>query len=179
MSRKAKLTIRNIWLSLLVFVISLLVLSPFYLVFINSFKSLGEITYDVGSLPSNWDTGNYVKAWSSLNFPRAFLNSLIITVLSNVSVVLISSMAAYRISRHSNRRNRFLYTSFIAQMILPFQVVMIPLTVVLKALGLINTLPGVIFAYSGLGVAMGVFMYSGFIKSLPKDLEEAALIDGC
>ena len=69
--------------------------------------------------------------------------------------------------------------SFLSEMILPFQVVMIPLTIVLKKLGLINTTGGVVFAYLGMGVAMGVFTYCGFIKSIPRELEEAALMDGC
>ena len=133
----------------------------------------------MAALPETWQTANYERAWDSLNFPRALLNSLLVTALSNAGVVLISSMAAYRIVRHPTRSNRALYKIFLAEMILPFQVVMIPLTIVIKKMGLIDSIAGVVFAYLGMGVAMGVFTYCGFIKTVPRDIEEAARIDGC
>lgn len=179
MNRKTKQRIENGALTLFILIISILILSPLLLAFLNSFKTLAEITHDVGALPEQWQTVNYERAWNSLNFLRALLNSLIVTVFSNIGVVLISSMAAYRIIRHPTRGNQALYKIFIAEMILPFQVVMIPLTIVIKKLGLINSITGVVFAYLGMGVAMGVFTYCGFIKSIPVDVEEAAKIDGC
>lgn len=170
---------RDVLLTIFILLVSLVVLSPLLLALLNSFKSLSEITRDVGSLPEVWRFENYVRAWNSLDFPRALGNSVLVTVLSNAGVVLISSMAAYRIVRHPSRASRTLYKIFLSEMILPFQVVMIPLTIVLKKLGLINSIGGVVFAYLGMGVAMGVFTYCGFIKSIPRELEEAALIDGC
>lgn len=179
MMQKTKQQIGNVFLTVFILAISILVLSPLLLAFLNSFKTLSEITYDVASLPKQWQLSNYARAWSSLNFPLALLNSLLVTVLSNIGVVLISAMAAYRIVRHPTRGNKALYKMFLAQMILPFQVVMIPLTIVIKKLGMINTIGGVVFAYLGMGVAMGIFTYCGFIKSVPVDIEEAARIDGC
>lgn len=179
MNRKVKQKITNVFLTIFVLAVSLLVLSPLLLALLNSFKTLSEITYDVAAFPAQWQFSNYTRAWHSLNFPRALLNSLLVTILSNAGVVLISSMAAYRIIRNPRRGNRALYKVFLAQMILPFQVVMVPLTSVIKKLGLINTIPGVVFAYLGMGVAMGVFTYCGFIKTVPTDIEEAARIDGC
>ncbi|MGM9601919.1 MAG: carbohydrate ABC transporter permease [Faecousia sp.] len=179
MMRKTKQRIGNVFLTVFILIISILVLSPLLLALLNSFKTLSEITYDVAALPTKWQLSNYTRAWNSLNFPRALWNSLLVTVLSNIGVVLISSMAAYRIVRHPTRGNKALYKMFLAQMLLPFQVVMIPLTIVIKKLGLINTISGVVFAYLGMGVAMGIFTYCGFIKSVPIDIEEAARIDGC
>jgi raffinose/stachyose/melibiose transport system permease protein len=170
---------RDALLTAFILLVSFVVLSPLLLALLNSFKGLSEITHDVGSLPEAWRFDNYARAWSSLNFPLALWNSVVVTVLSNAGVVLISSMAAYRIVRHPSRGNQVLYKIFLSEMILPFQVVMIPLTIVLKKLGLINTTGGVVFAYLGMGVAMGVFTYCGFIKSIPRELEEAALMDGC
>lgn len=179
MKRKTKKRVKNTLLTVFILVVSVIVLSPLLLALLNSFKTLSEITYDVASLPEQWLLSNYERAWSSLNFPRALLNSLLVTIFSNAGVVLISAMAAYRIIRHPTRGNRALYKIFIAEMLLPFQVVMIPLTIVIKKMGLIDSLAGVVFAYLGMGVAMGVFTYCGFIKSVPVDIEEAAKIDGC
>lgn len=179
MKRKTKKRVKNTLLTMFILVVSVIVLSPLLLALLNSFKTLSEITYDVASLPEQWLLSNYERAWSSLNFPRALLNSLLVTIFSNAGVALISAMAAYRIIRHPTRGNRALYKIFIAEMLLPFQVVMIPLTIVIKKMGLIDSLAGVVFAYLGMGVAMGVFTYCGFIKSVPVDIEEAAKIDGC
>lgn len=178
-TRKTKQRAANAALTIFLLTVSIIVLSPLLLALLNSFKTLSEITYDVAALPETWQTANYERAWNSLNFPRALLNSLLVTVLSNAGVVLISSMAAYRIVRHPTRSNRALYKIFLAEMILPFQVVMIPLTIVIKKMGLIDSIAGVVFAYLGMGVAMGVFTYCGFIKTVPLDIEEAARIDGC
>lgn len=178
-TRKTKQRAANAALTIFLLTVSIIVLSPLLLALLNSFKTLSEITYDVAALPETWQTANYERAWDSLNFPRALLNSLLVTVLSNAGVVLISSMAAYRIVRHPTRSNRALYKIFLAEMILPFQVVMIPLTIVIKKMGLIDSIAGVVFAYLGMGVAMGVFTYCGFIKTVPRDIEEAARIDGC
>lgn len=178
-TRKTKQRAANAALTIFLLTVSIIVLSPLLLALLNSFKTLSEITYDVAALPGTWQTANYERAWNSLNFPRALFNSLLVTVLSNAGVVLISSMAAYRIVRHPTRSNRALYKIFLAEMILPFQVVMIPLTIVIKKMGLIDSIAGVVFAYLGMGVAMGVFTYCGFIKTVPRDIEEAARIDGC
>ena len=178
-TRKTKQRAANAALTIFLLTVSIIVLSPLLLALLNSFKTLSEITYDVAALPETWQTANYERAWNSLNFPRALFNSLLVTVLSNAGVVLISSMAAYRIVRHPTRSNRALYKIFLAEMILPFQVVMIPLTIVIKKMGLIDSIAGVVFAYLGMGVAMGVFTYCGFIKTVPRDIEEAARIDGC
>ena len=178
-TRKTKQRAANAALTIFLLTVSIIVLSPLLLALLNSFKPLSEITYDVAALPETWQPANYERAWNSLNFPRALVNSLLVTVLSNAGVVLISSMAAYRIVRHPTRSNRALYKIFLAEMILPFQVVMIPLTIVIKKMGLIDSIAGVVFAYLGMGVAMGVFTYCGFIKTVPRDIEEAARIDGC
>ena len=154
-------------------------LVPFYFLVINSFKDLAGISKNVAGLPEKWVFNNFVRAWDRSDFPNAFGNSLFVTVFSLAGVVLFSSMAAYRITRHPSKFNNMIFICCLAEMIIPFQVIMIPLVVVLKNLSLINTLYGLIYANLGLGVAMGVFMFSGFIKSVPRTLEEAAMIEGC
>lgn len=162
-----------------VLVFATIILFPLYLVVINSFKSLGEITLNVASLPQSWTLDNYVRAWERTDLPRSFLNSLIVTVGANIGTVLIAAMAAYRIARSPSGFTSKCYTLFIGAMIVPFHVVIIPLTVVLKSIHLGGTLFGLILVYWGLATPTGVFMYCGFMKTVPKHIEEAALIDGC
>lgn len=105
---------------------------PFYIIFINSFKENGELLRNVLSLPQKFSFLNYQKAFSQLNYFRVFRNSLIVTVFSNLGVIVISSMAAYRLERYDSKLNRIIGSVFMAGLIIPFQVIMIPLTIVLK-----------------------------------------------
>lgn len=171
--------VKDIVFVILVLICITIFLVPFYFLIINSFKDLGAITKDVAALPSPPTMKNFARAWKAMSFPTALINSLIVTIFSLFGVILFSSMAAYRITRHPSKLNNAIYLLCLAEMIVPFQVIMIPLVVVLKHLGLMNSLPGLIFSDWGLGVALGVFMFSGFIKSVPRDLEEAAFIEGC
>ena len=173
-SRILSLTLRLVILAAVIVIF----LMPFYFLLLNSVKPLGEITKDTAALPSVIKLGNYLEAWERTDFPRAFRNSLSVTVFSLFGVVLFSSMAAYRIVRYPSRFNNLAYALCLAEMIIPFQVIMIPLVIVLDALSLMNSIPGLVFSNWGLGVAMGVFMFSGFIKSVPRDLEEAAAMEG-
>lgn len=152
---------------------------PFYFLVINSFKNLAGISKDVAGFPEKWLFSNFGRAWARMNFPRTLANSLTVTTTSLAGVIIFSSMAAYRITRYPSKWNNLVYILCLAEMIIPFQVIMIPLVVVLKNLGLINSLAGLIFSNWGLGVALGVFMFSGFIKSIPKELEESAMLEGC
>ena len=153
-------------------------LLPFYFLVLNALKPLNEITKDTAALPEAISFSNFTDAWTRMNFPQAFMNSLTVTVISLAGVVLFSSMAAYRITRHPSIFNNLVFSLCLAEMIIPFQVIMIPLVIVLDSIGIENSLIRLIFSNWGLGVAMGVFMFSGFLKSIPKELEEAAMIEG-
>ena len=124
-----------------------------------------------------WD--NYVKVWGIMKFPRAFSNSLIITVVSNIGLALMSAMAAYRMVRKPSRFNRILLLLFVSAMVIPFQSIMIPLVKVAAELDLMNSRLGLIICYFGFGISLNVFLFHGFIKSIPKEIEEAAVVDGC
>ncbi len=165
--------------TLAVILIVLVFSIPFYLLVINSFKDLAGISKDVMRWPTKFFVSNYVKAWKRMNFLLALRNSLVVTLMSLAGVIVFSSLAAYRIVRHPSIFNTVLYGLCLAEMIIPFQVIMIPLVVILRKMKLINTLLGLIFSNWGLGVALGTFMFAGFIKSIPRELEEAAMIEGC
>ena len=184
MSRKQA----HVWLwvgSLLVFLVSLVHLSPLYLLAVNSFKTREELYNNVLSLPSGFSFEYYRTAMERMNIVTAFMNSLIITVVSTVLIVLFSSMTAWVLARNEGRFwARFLYMVFVATMLIPFQTLMMPLTQLFSDLQewtgipIIDTRQGLIFMYVGFGTAMSVFLYHGFVKSIPISLEEAGYIDG-
>ncbi|GIP61069.1 MULTISPECIES: carbohydrate ABC transporter permease [Paenibacillus] len=157
----------------------LLFLVPFYFLLVNSLKSFGEILTDAAGWPSAFQWENYAGAWEKTSFPKAFGNSLLITVLSNLLLVLMCAMAAYRMARRPTWFNRILYMAFVAAMIIPFQAIMIPLVKVTSVLGIMNSRTGLILCYLGFGAPLTVFLLHGFVKSVPLDIEEAGRVDGC
>lgn len=157
----------------------LLFLIPFYFLTVNSVKTFGDLLTDAAAWPKAFEWNNYVRAWSITHFPQVFWNSLLVTVFSNLLLVLISSMAAYRMVRHHSRYNRILFALFVAAMVIPFQSVMIPLVKVISSLGLTNSIEGLIVCYLGFGAPLSIFLFHGFVKSVPVEIEEAARVDGC
>jgi raffinose/stachyose/melibiose transport system permease protein len=158
---------------------ALLYLTPFYFVIANSVKPFKDILINAASWPATVEWGNYLKAWQLLNFPMAFWNSFIIVLFGNLGIIVLSSMSAYWISRNRGAANSIMLVILLSAMIIPFQTIMIPLIRVASFLDMTNSRWGVILCYWGLGVSMAVFMYHNFIKSLPIEIEEAAIVDGC
>lgn len=160
-------------------VLALVFLTPFYFAVINSFKSFGDLLTDSAGWPKSWHPGNYARAWSLLRFPKVFGNSLLITVIANAGLVVISAMAAHRIVRVPTRFNKTLFGLFVASMIIPFQSIMIPLVKVVSTLGIQNSYAGIIICYFGFGTMLSAFLYHGYMKSIPREMEESAVVDGC
>lgn len=155
---------------------------PFLLMIINSFKNNGEILESPFALPTTYNFDHFIEAIHKMDFLVTFTNSLIITVVSVGLILLFSSMTAYYLVRNNNRFNNIFFSVLVASMIIPFQSIMIPLMYIYGAkLNLIDRVPFplLIIFYAGFGSALTVFFYHGFIKSIPLELEEAALIDGC
>ncbi len=171
-------------------IIAVYVLFPFALVVINSCKTTNDITSNpiglkgvsIGQLFSNLHD---VVNNTHFMFWHAFGYSALITVVSLVLLALFGGMAAWVICRNKTKWSRFIYFVFIASMIIPFQVVMLPLISTFRDVGkfvgipMLQSVTGICFAYCGFGGAMTVFILTGFIKGIPFDLEEAASIDGC
>lgn len=160
-------------------ILGILFLVPFYFVIVNSMKTFSELLVNSANLPSSLYFGNYVKVWSIMKFPKVFTNSLIVTIFSNLGLVLISSMAAYRLVRRPSKMNNFIFMIFVAAMVIPFQSIMIPLVRVASEVGLMDSRIGLMICYFGFGVSLNVFLYHGFIKSIPMEIEESATVDGC
>ncbi|EWG12353.1 carbohydrate ABC transporter permease [Cytobacillus firmus] len=160
-------------------VLGIIFLIPFYFVLINSVKGFADILIDAAAWPQEFLFSNYMKVWDIINFPRAFWNSLIITVISNIGLVVISSMAAWKMVRTPGKFSKILFVLFVSAMVIPFQTVMIPLMKLGGTLNLTNSIPGLIIMYFGFGVPLSLFLYHGFIKTVPIEIEESARIDGC
>ncbi|MWC26862.1 carbohydrate ABC transporter permease [Paenibacillus sp. MMS18-CY102] len=159
--------------------LALLFLVPFYFLIANSFKSFADILMDSAALPKALRWQNYEKAFEIMNYTKAFRNSFIITVTSVVGLAVFGSMAAYRMVRKPNWYNNLLFTMFVAAMVIPFQSIMIPLMKVGNWFHLINSVPGIWLCYLGFGSSLTIFLYHGFVKSIPVEVEEAAVVDGC
>lgn len=156
---------------------------PFVMVLINSFKTKRDIFKEpmalIGSHGASLD--NYVEAFKKMNFIRAFLNSFCITGVSVVLIIITSAMCAYLFVRMDYKINKVFFGLMIASMVIPFQVIMIPLVSIYGgSFHLLNHRLTLILMHVGFSTAQSVFMYHGFIKSnIPMSLEEAAKLDGC
>ena len=169
----------NILVMIFASLLLILFLFPLILALTNSFKTLLEIINSVFSLPTEWVFDNYVNAFSSMNFPRAFFNTLFISTSSLVVVCFFSSMTAHFFLRNNWKINKIMFALLVAAMIIPFQAIMIPLVSIYGRLGLLNNQWTLIYFYLAFGSPMAIFIYHGFLKSIPLELEEAATIDGC
>jgi len=166
-------------LEIIAIMLALIFLVPFYFVLINSVKGFSEILIDAAALPKEILFSNYTKVWDILSFQDAFLNSLIITVFSIAGIVVISSMAAWKMVRTPGRLSKILFIFFVSAMVIPFQTVMIPLMKLGGTLGIMNSIPGIVIMYFGFGVSLSLFLYHGFVKTIPMEIEESARVDGC
>jgi raffinose/stachyose/melibiose transport system permease protein len=146
---------------------------------INSFKTTQQFVDSPFSLPASIDFKNYADAFEKMNFMNAFGNSIIITVFSVAVIIMTASIGAYFLVRHKWRINSVIFAVLVASMIVPFQTIMIPLVTIYGRLELLNSKPMLIFMYAGFGQAFAIFIFHGFIKNVPFEMEEAALIDGC
>lgn len=160
--------------------LSVLFLVPIIIVIINSFKSRIYISSQPLKLP-NAETfvalENYINGVTTSDFFSAFLRSLFITVVSVILIVLFASMAAWYIVRSNSKITKGIYYMLVFSMIVPFQMVMYTMTYVTNRANLDNVF-GITFVYLGFGAGLSVFMLCGFIKSIPLEIEEAAMIDG-
>ena len=171
-------------------IVAAYVLFPFFLLLINS----GKVTSDITSNPVSFAGASFGQLLTNIKavindpnflFWKSFGSSALITILSLVMLSLFGAMAAWVICRNKTVWSTVIYFTFIASMIIPFQVVMLPLISTFRDVGkfigipMLKSVPGIVFAYLGFGGAMTVFILVGFIKGIPFDLEEAASIDGC
>ncbi len=195
---KMKIPVANIYLKwnpqdwallLLTSVFFVVAMYPFFIVLVSSSKASLEILSNPSRLPDSWGQlfTNIGRVWNSktIPYPSSVWASTIITVLSLLLICLCSSMAAWVLVRSKSRLSHILFLVFTSGLVVPFQVVMFPLVELYRnineifGLRMLRTYHGIIFAYLGFGAPLAVFMFHGFMKSVPLELEEAATIDGC
>lgn len=154
-------------------------LFPLLMALMNSFKTNGELLTNVMSLPKHLKLDNYVRTLGKMHYFRSLINTVTLAVCGVGMMVLFSSLAGWRLCRTKTKLSGFLFALFVFSMLIPFSSIMIPLYKVVLTLGIKNSLFGLSLVYAGLGVSMAIFLYHGFVKGIPFELEEAAAIDGC
>ena len=176
-NRAVKKTIQFTFLLLL----TIIFIFPILLVLMNSFKSRLYVSTAPFAFPKGdmfVGIENYIRGVTSSGFILAFFRSVWITVIGVLLIIICTSMSAWYIVRVKSKFTRFLYYMFTFSMIVPFQMVMYTMTFVVNRLSFDNVF-GILFVYLGFGAGLTVFMFTGFIKSIPQEVEEAATIDGC
>jgi raffinose/stachyose/melibiose transport system permease protein len=154
---------------------------PFYLLIAISLDTAAQTYKTPLSFPSSPQWGNFSVAWHTggqAGLGNAFVSSLIITVSSVAGLIVLGSLCAYTIARRKGRLSNVVYVLFVLGIILPFQLAIIPLYFAMGHLGLVGSYAGMIALNIGLLMPLTVFLYTGFIRALPRDYEEAAMVDG-
>lgn len=170
-------------------ILTVIILAPFLLVVVNSAKSSADIITSPISLPEYWgqiftNLSNVIHN-QNFNYWNSFFSSLLITAVSLLLLTVFSSMATWVLVRNKTKWSSFIFMLFVSAMVIPFQVVMLPLLSTFRetsnffGIQMLQSYKGIIFAYLGFGGSMSVFILHGFVKGIPYELEEAAWIDGC
>jgi raffinose/stachyose/melibiose transport system permease protein len=177
---KTLLKVANIFRILVICVIILIYVGPFYISFLYSFKSHTEITVNRLALPKRPTFQNYIDVVTKNDqFIVGYKNSIITTIPTVLILMIVSSMAAYVLARYNTRVYKFLYTFLISGILVPFQCIMLPLYLNMFKLGLVNSNLGFIIVRTGMQMSISILVVTGFVKTVPRELEESAMIDGC
>lgn len=165
------------WYAVMILV-SAVVLIPIVLVILGSFKTVPEFFTTPYGLPQAFDVFNYDKAWNTANLQRATLNSLIATSLGVFFSTILACLASYGLARFAFRGNSWIRLAFVGGLVVPVQLIIIPIFVIMRQTDLLGSIWSLVLVYSVLGIPLGVLVMVGFFRALPRDLEEAARIDG-
>ncbi|MGL5259492.1 MAG: carbohydrate ABC transporter permease [Lachnospiraceae bacterium] len=178
---KRKMKPSHVFIFILMCILVVVFLTPIFFIFLNSFKGKLYISNAPFALPTSETFSgltNYINGIEVTGFFSAFGWSLFITVFSVIGIIFFTSMTAYYITRVKTKLTNGIYYMFVFSMIVPFQMVMFTMSKLADQLKLNNPI-GMVLLYIGFGAGLSVFMFSGFVKSIPLEIEEAAMIDGC
>jgi raffinose/stachyose/melibiose transport system permease protein len=157
---------------------ALFVLLPLYFAFLGSFKTVLDLFQNPTGFPTVWMWSNYSDVWETGHIGEYFIHSAVITFVAVPIQIFFSTLAAYGIARYRTPRTSFFYFFFVAGLIIPIQLIILPTVFVIQSLGLLGTYWGLILAYIGFGQPFAIFITSGFFRTLPSELEDAGRIDG-
>ena len=175
---KRKWTINDMLLQALSMMLAALFFFPVFFVLVSAFKTNGEILRQPLAMPSSFNLKNFQYLWEKTNIPEAALNSLVLTVVSCILITAFVPMSAYVIERRGGKLGAFFYPFFLAGMMIPFQAYMIPLFRELRILRLFGTMTGPVLIYVSGATCFGTLLYCSFIRTVPREIEESAGIDG-
>lgn len=170
--------LRSIAFYIISILIAIITGFPFVFLLVNSFKSMNEYLMNIWKLPSEVYLGNYETVLNP-NFLKYFLNSVIVSVVSVLLIVIVSSMISFTFARMSYKGRDILYLLIIAGMMIPVHTTLIPTFTLLSNIGLSDSLVGLLGPYVSYNIPIAVFILTQFFKEIPKEIEEAAIIDGC
>lgn len=170
---------RASWLlQLLLLVYALVTLYPLLWLFISSFKSNQDFFGSPFALPEKWQFENYTRAWEVGGIGTAFLNSVIVSVLSLLLTLFLGTLAAFIVARLEFRFKGLIMALFVLGMLIPIHSTLVPLFILMKSLGILDTYASLILPYTAFELPIAIFITAAYLKSVPKELEEAAMIDG-
>lgn len=177
--KKAKKLMPKIASYMILAIGSLLILFPMYITFVTAFKTQQESSRSFFTLPESFYLGNFQEVIENTKFFRYTFNSFINVFVCVVLILIISPMVSYAISRQADKKYyKILYFYIVSGIFIPFQIIMVPMTKMLAKLNMLN-LPGLMVVTVSFGLIQSVFLYVGFFKSIPLELEQAAYVDGC
>lgn len=159
-------------------ILAVIYIYPVFLMFMNSFKPFGEIVADAIAFPTKMEWANYTYVIDKIDYLRLFGNNVMITVIGIVGIVVFSSAAAYIMDRRRTRYTKFAHFLIITPMLIPFQTIMITLLKAMNVIHLSGSRVGLGIQYWGFGIPMATFIFFNFMKTIPKELDESAMIDG-
>ena len=169
---------KNGTIQVLLWLNALIMIYPLFVMVMSSFKTNAELFTSPLSLPQSFSFDNLQRVWTETNFLQYLGNSLLVTAASVALILVVGTMAAYAIARYQFRFSGLVLMFFLAGMTVPLKLAIIPLFLQLNAMGLLNSYLGLIFVYTAMGIPSAVFIMTGFLGSLPGELEESARIDG-
>lgn len=177
--KNKRLTFSSVIIIAVLTLYSLFSLFPIIMGLLNSLKTDGEMLNNIMALPKKIQYMNYVDAFHKINFLKSLFNTFVVATVGVLGMVLFGAMAGYKLARNKSWLSKVLFSLFVMSMLIPFHSIMITLTRISKNLNVQGSTVGLGLIYIGLGVPMAVFLFNGFVKSIPYELEEAAIIDGC
>ncbi len=179
MRKQEKIKVSHVILFIVTILLAILFLYPIFFALISALKSNGDILKDPIALPTRLYVQNFKDLFSQSDFATAILHSVILTIVSEALIIVVVPMAAYGIARRETKITGLIYTYFLMGMMVPFHLYMFPLFKELKIFHLFGNMIGPVVIYISGSIAFGTLLYCSFLKGVPLEIEEAAMIDGC
>lgn len=178
MSNSLKKQNRHVGYHIVMLIWCVIVLFPLWVLVVNSFKTRLSIYINPFWIPKTWNFSNYVTVFKDSSFLNYFKNSFIVVILSLFFMIILSSLAAYALANWRTKTSKIVFFVMISGMMLPIKIASIKILEIMRTLGILNTIWSLIPIYVAMGIPIGIFVLTEFIREIPKELTQAAVIDG-